>query len=94
LKAGLGGRIAFLRQSEGFNLDLDGNVNEYINGSLYNSSSIDIVGALNLGYKWSDRTNVYTYFNANKSLSNWSTESAVSYRPTLIQLGLGLKYKL
>lgn len=91
---GAGSRCTFSRASSGYTLDKGGEILAYKPDSdIYQAGTVDLLAAVNVGYKLTDHLTASLYARANKSLSNWSGEEAVSYSPTLVQLGAGVAYQ-
>ena len=93
ISLGLGARYSFLRASAGYTLDQQNEIIDYTaDQELYTTSSIDILTELSIGRTLTKHYMVSTYMRAHQSLSDWSTEPTVTYRPMLIEVGVGVMY--
>lgn len=94
INAGLGLRYSMLRVSSGYTLDLQSEIIDYTaDQQIYGGQSMDVVGQLSIGRGVSRQLSLSAYCRANQSVTNWSMEADVTYRPVLVEVGVGLTYR-
>ena len=91
----IGSQFNLYAWHSGKRYDQEGKIMVHNGGNIFKSNiGVALNGGLHTNYWINNRTQITLEMQANKYVNNWSVESSILFRPTILKGGFGIKYTL